>query len=195
VAADAGLTGEQIARSVNVGTSTVYRAKRRFVEGGVENAIHDRPRHARIANSPARGRRYSSLRVCEASLGKARWTLEILAGELVRLTGHERLSRETVRRRPSENDLKPWQKKMRRIPKVYAEYVGGMEDVLDLHAEDAAADPVVCFDEPPVQLIGETRIPIAAESRQASADRRRVRGAMESRTCSCPSTRISRGGT
>ncbi len=31
--------------------------------------------------------------------GRARWTLELLAGEMVKLTKHEELSRETVRRR------------------------------------------------------------------------------------------------
>src|SRR3546814_5330043 len=36
-----------------------------------------------------------------------------------------------------------------------------MEDVLDLYAEDPDAKrPVVCFDESPVQLIGEARQPI-----------------------------------
>src|SRR5258708_11592580 len=42
-----------------------------------------------------------------------------------------------------------------------------MEDVLDLYAE--APDPkrpVVCFDESPVQLIGEVRQPIPAEPGQ-----------------------------
>jgi hypothetical protein len=42
-----------------------------------------------------------------------------------------------------------------------------MEDVLDLYAE--APDPkrpVVCFDESPVQLIGEVLQPIPAESSQ-----------------------------
>ena len=42
-----------------------------------------------------------------------------------------------------------------------------MEDVLDLYAE--APDPkrpVVCFDESPVQLIGEVRPPIPAEPGQ-----------------------------
>jgi hypothetical protein len=34
------------------------------------------------------------------------WTL--LADEMIRLTEHERLSRETVRRRLAENDLKPF---------------------------------------------------------------------------------------
>jgi len=53
------------------------------------------------------------------------------------------------------------------IPKVDGEYVARMEDVLDLYAE--APDPkrpVVCFDESPVQLIGEARQPIPARPGQ-----------------------------
>ena len=82
--------------------------------------------------------------------GRARWTLELLADEMVRLTGHTELSRETVRRRLAENALKPWRKKMWCIPQVDGTYVARMEDVLDLYAE--APDPqrpVVCFDESP----------------------------------------------
>ena len=67
--------------------------------------------------------------------GRARWTLELLSGELVRLTAHERVSRETVRRRLAENDLKPWHKDMWCIPQVDADYVARMEDVLDLYSE------------------------------------------------------------
>jgi hypothetical protein len=47
------------------------------------------------------------------------------------------------------------------------EYVARMEDVLDLYAE--APHPkclVVCFDESPIQLIGEVRQPIPAEPGQ-----------------------------
>src|SRR6266850_523163 len=99
--------------------------------------------------------------------GRARWTLELLAGELVRVTEHDRVSRETVRRRLAENRLKPWRKDMWCIPKVDGEYVARMEDVLDLYAE--APDPqrpVVCFDESPTQLIGEVREPIPAKPGQ-----------------------------
>ena len=71
--------------------------------------------------------------------GRARWTLELLAGAMVKLTDHDTLSRETVRRRLAENHLKPWQRDMWCIPKVDAEYVARMEDVLDLYAE--APDP------------------------------------------------------
>jgi hypothetical protein len=92
--------------------------------------------------------------------GRARWTLDLLGGELVRLTKHSGISRETVRRRLAENDLKPWCKDMCCIPEVDGEY---MEDVLDLDAEEPdPSAPVICFDESPTQLIGEVRQPIPA---------------------------------
>jgi hypothetical protein len=77
------------------------------------------------------------------------------------------LSRETVRRRLAENDLKPWRRDMWCIPQVDGEYVARMEDVLDLYAEQP--DPkrsVICFDESPTQLIGEIRQPIPAQPGQ-----------------------------
>ena len=80
---------------------------------------------------------------------------------------HTALSRETVRRRLLENELKPWRKEMCCIPKVDAEYVARMEDVLDLYAEEAPPErPVVCFDESPTQLIGEVRGPLQAQPGQ-----------------------------
>jgi hypothetical protein len=86
---------------------------------------------------------------------------------MVKLTEHEELSRETVRRRLAENDLKPWRKDMWCIPKVDAEYVARMEDVLDLNAEEPDEKrPVVCFDESPTQLIGEVREPVPAKPGQ-----------------------------
>jgi transposase len=164
LAADAGASDEEIARSVGVGGSTVYRTKRRFVLGNLEAALSEEPR-------PGANRKLSSkedaLLVATACssppAGRARWTLELLADAIVKLTPHESLSRETVRRRLAENDLKPWRKDMWCIPQIDADYVARMEDVLDLYAE--APDPkrpVVCFDESPVQLIGEVRQPIPA---------------------------------
>ena len=71
--------------------------------------------------------------------------------------------RETVRRRLTENDLKPWRKDMWCIPHIDGEYVARMEDVLDLYAQvPDPKRPVVCFDESPTQLIGEVRQPIQA---------------------------------
>src|SRR5260221_7596103 len=44
LAADAGRTDEQIANTVQVSTTTVYRTKRRFVEDGMEHALSEDPR-------------------------------------------------------------------------------------------------------------------------------------------------------
>ncbi len=72
-----------------------------------------------------------------------------------------------MRRRLAEDDLKPWRRDMWCIPQIDGEYVARMEDVLDLYAEPADPKrPVVCFDESPTQLIGETRAPIPAEPGQ-----------------------------
>ena len=158
LAADKGATDALIAETLPVGTSSVFRTRRRFVEGGLEHALSEAPR--------AGGRRKLSSKdvallvatTCSAPPeGRARWTLELLAGEMVQLTEHDTLSRATVSRRLAENELKPWRKRMWCIPKVTARFVACMEDLLDLYAEEAPKTPVVCFDETPVQLIGETR--------------------------------------
>src|SRR5262245_24252762 len=44
LAADAGASDEEIARSVGAGGSTVYRTKRRFVLGNLEAALSEEPR-------------------------------------------------------------------------------------------------------------------------------------------------------
>jgi transposase len=176
LAADAGSSDEEIARAVGVGGSTVYRTKRRFVEGNLERALSEDPRPG--AERKLTGKE-EALLVATACAnppeGRARWTLELLADAMVKLTQHESLSGETVRRRLAENGLKPWRRDMWCIPRVDGEYVARMEDVLDLYAE--APDPkrpVVCFDESPVQLIGEVRQPIPAEPGQLGTLRLRI---------------------
>jgi transposase len=165
LAPDAGVSDEVIATSVGVGGSTVYRTKRRFVEGNLEFALREeaRPGAARKLTG-----KEAALLIAAACArppeGRKCWTLNLLAGEMVKLTGHEDLSSETVRRRLAANELKPWQKDMWCIPQVDGTYVARMEDVLDLYTEEPYPKrPVVCFDESPTQLIGEVREPIPAE--------------------------------
>src|SRR5712675_444473 len=168
LAADAGACDEEIASTIGVGGSTVYRTKRRFVLGNLEGALSEEPRPGAARKLSGKEEALLVATACtKPPTGRARWTLELLAGEMVRLTEHAGLSRETVRRRLAENDLKPWRRDMWCIPEVDGTYVARMEDVLDLYAE--APDPkrpVVCFDESPIQLIGETRLPIPAKPRQ-----------------------------
>ena len=164
LAADSGLSDDDIAAAVAVGGSTVYRTKRRFVEGNLKAALNEEPRAGADRKLTSNEEALLVATACSSPPeGCARWTLELLAGAMVKLTDHDSLSRETVRRRLAENHLKPWQKDMWCIPKVDAEYVARMEDVLDLYAEQPDPKrPVVCFDESPTQLIGEARQPIPA---------------------------------
>jgi transposase len=165
LAAETGATDEAIATTVAVGTSTVYRTKRRFVEEGLEEALSEEPRPGAERKLSAGEEALLVATACaKPPAGRARWTLELLADEMVRLTRHESLSSETIRRRLAEKELKPWQKKMWCIPKVDAEFVARMENVLELYAEvPDSRFPVVCFDETPRQLIGEARVPVMAK--------------------------------
>jgi transposase len=165
LAADQGSTDEAIATNVVVGTSTVYRTKQRFVEEGLERALSELPRDGAPRKFDVEDEAMLCAVACSAPpSGRARWTLQLLADEMVRLTVHDTVSSETVRRRLGEMDLKPWQKKMWCIPKVDGEFAARMEDVLTLYAEPSdPRRPVVCFDETPRQLIGEARVPTRSE--------------------------------
>src|SRR3982075_2875802 len=168
LAADRGGRDEEIARTVRVSLSTVGRTKRRFVEGNLERALSEEPRPGAERKLTGKEEALLVAPACaKPPAGHKRWTLTLLADTMVKLTDHDSLSGETVRRRLAENDLKPWRRDMWCIPHVDGEYVARMKDVLDLYAEAPDPDrPVVCFDESPVQLIGEVRQPIPAEPGQ-----------------------------
>ena len=162
LAADGGISDEAIAASVQTSGSTIYRTKKRFVEISLEAALSEEPR-------PGAARKLSgkdevqlvALACSDPPEGCARWTLKLLANALVEILDHDSVSRETIRRRLDDNDLKPWQKKMWCIANIDGDYIARMEDLLDLYAEPPDPKrPVVCFDESPIQLIGEVRVPI-----------------------------------
>ena len=165
LAADLRSADEEIARNVSVGTSTVYRTKQRFVEEGFEAALGEASRPGAPRKLDVEDEAILCALACsKPPVGRARWSLQLLAGEMVRLTVHTEISEETIRRRLSEMQLKPWQEKMWCIPKVDAEFVARMENILALYAERPdPRRPVVCFDETPRQLIGEERVAVKAE--------------------------------
>lgn len=99
--------------------------------------------------------------------GRSAWTIELLVEHLVLLGVVESISREGVRIMLNKNDWKPWQKQEWCIPKIDAEYIWRMEDVLELYADPFdVMQPVVCFDETPCQLIEESRPSISMKPGQ-----------------------------
>jgi transposase len=136
LAADAGVSDETIANTVRVSGSTVYRTKRGFVEGNLELALAEEPRPGATRKLSGKETALLVATACsDPPRGRKRWTLELLADAMVKLTEHESLSRETVRRRLAEDDLKPWRREMWCIAHVDGAYVARMEDVLDLYAK------------------------------------------------------------
>jgi transposase len=124
LAADAGRTDEQIANTVQVSTATIYRTKRRFVEDGMEHALSEDPRPGGTRKlSTTEEAMLVALACSSPPKGWGKWTLDLLADEMVRLTPHEQISRDTIGRRLDENDLKPWQRKMWCISKVDSELI------------------------------------------------------------------------
>jgi transposase len=82
LAAEAGVPDEIIAQTLGVGGSTVYRTKRRFVEGNLDKALHEEPRPG--ARRKLTGQEEALLVATACSRppeGRARWTIELLAGE------------------------------------------------------------------------------------------------------------------
>lgn len=168
LASDAGVGDEDIANQRRGGRFHCLPNQAAFVEDNLERALSEETRPGAERKLTGKEEALLVATACaKPPAGRKRWTLTLLADTMVKLTDHDSLSGETVRRRLAENDLKPWRRNMWCIPHVDGEYVARMEDVLDLYAEAPDPErPLVCFDETPVQLIGEVRQPVPAQPGQ-----------------------------
>ena len=107
--ADEGWRDERIAEALDVGLSTVERTRRKFVERGLEGAInHRRPRRKYARKLDGRGEAHVIALACgPVPEGYARWTLRLLADELVKIEGLEleSISHEAVRQTLKKTNL------------------------------------------------------------------------------------------
>ena len=178
LAADSGASDEEIARSIGVGKSTIYRTKRRFVLGNLKAALSEDPRRGAERKFSGKEEALLVATACSSPpAGRARWTLELLAGEMVKLTTHESVSRETVRRRLAENDLKPWRtdRFARRLRCQLAGLPLGLSRYLTFlpHGATVAGHSKLAVDDLSVPEV-ERRVPIA-RSRSISLQRKVLR--------------------
>src|SRR3954454_13813068 len=80
LAADAGMPDETIAKRLRVGGSTVYRTKRRFVEGNLDKSRHEERRPGAARRLSAQEEALLVATACSRPPeGRARWTIELLA--------------------------------------------------------------------------------------------------------------------
>ena len=96
----AGWDDVSISRALDVGTATIERVRKQFVEEGLEAAL-ERRRPRREYERRLDGAREAHLiavTCSQAPEGRERWTMQLLADKMVALGHVETLSRETVRR-------------------------------------------------------------------------------------------------
>lgn len=93
-----GKGNDEIAETLHINRDTVLRVKKRFMERGVERAIHDSPR-------PGQPKKYRSedgaeviaLACSSPPEGRKRWSIRLLVEELKKRPGMEGINREVVR--------------------------------------------------------------------------------------------------
>jgi transposase len=94
-----GWTDEQIAEALMVGRATVERVRKRFVEGGLLDALVRRPQPERPEQRKMDGALEAhlvTLACSQAEGGRERWTLRLLADKLVQMGYVDRISHQTV---------------------------------------------------------------------------------------------------
>jgi transposase len=99
LAAHDGVDDETIVRTLHVSRATVHRTRERFVVGGVDWALEERPRPG--AKRKLDGKQEALLIAIACTPppeGRVRWTMQLLADEAVRVELVDTLSDETVRR-------------------------------------------------------------------------------------------------
>lgn len=95
--ADEGLTDEEIATGLEVGVATVERTRQRFVERNLDS-LNDLPRPGGQCKLNGKQEAHLIAVACTpAPTGQTRWTLQLLAEQVVALGFAPSIARETVR--------------------------------------------------------------------------------------------------
>jgi transposase len=168
--ANTGWQDQEISKALRVSVPTIERVRQRFVEKGIEGALTPRRTTRKYQHllDGAQEAHLIALACGSPPIGFRRWSLRLLANEMVKMEYVDEISYETIRSVMEGNELKPWLKEEWCIPpEQNAEFVYHMEDVLDVyHRPFDPNRPLVCFDETPVQLISETRQSIPVQTGQ-----------------------------
>jgi transposase len=97
--ANAGANDDAIAHALHIGTATVERTRKRFVEEGLEAALAERPRPGGRRKLEGKQEAFLIALACSAPPDeRPRWTMQLLADKLVELRVVESISDETIRR-------------------------------------------------------------------------------------------------
>jgi putative transposase len=94
-----GYTDREIAATLHVGVSTVERTRKRFVEGGLEWALTERPRPGGTPKLGGKDEAFVIALACSTPPdGRQRWTMQLLADRVVEGGLIDTISDETIGR-------------------------------------------------------------------------------------------------
>ena len=97
---DEGWSASQVAAALDTSQRTVFGAKRRYADEGLDGVLHDHPQANRYRKLDDRGEAHLIALACsDAPEGHDHWTLRLLADKVVELGVVDSLSYETVRLR------------------------------------------------------------------------------------------------
>lgn len=106
--ADEGATDAAIAKALHVGDTTIWRIRKRFVEGNLERALNEDPRPGRVPTLDDKQEAFLVALACSTPPeGQKCWTMQLLADKLVQLNRVAAISDETVRRALKKRPLSP----------------------------------------------------------------------------------------
>ena len=99
-------TTKEISSALLCSLPTITNIRKKFVEGGLGNALYDKPRPGAIPKITGEVEAQLTLLACSAPpTGKARWTLQMLADKLVELKLVESISDVAVMKRLKKMNL------------------------------------------------------------------------------------------
>jgi transposase len=97
--ADEGRLDEEIVEVLKVSRTTVNRIRKRYCEGGLEFALHEKTRSGAPPKIDGRVEAKLTLLACsEPPEGRSKWTLRLLADKLVELEAVDSISHMSVHR-------------------------------------------------------------------------------------------------
>ncbi len=162
-----GWTDEHIAKAYHARVRTVEKLRERLVTEGFQIALHGKQRATPPTPPKLDGQgeaQVIALRLGKPPAGYGRWSLRLLAEQLVVLEIVPSICPETVRQILKKNRITKRMVEYWVIPPDQdAEFVAGMEEVLDTYAQPVnPQQPLVTMDEQPYQLLLETKVPVPA---------------------------------
>ena len=105
---DEGWKAPQVASALDVAEGTVYRVKRRYADAGLDGVLHDRIQANRFRKLDDKAEAHLIALACsDAPDRRDRWTLQLLADQMVELGLVESLSYETVRLKLKKTSSSP----------------------------------------------------------------------------------------